>query len=136
MPVRERNTSSETVLKARMLRRELTESEKKLWVLLRSHRFEGIHFRRQHPIGPFIADFCSPKHKLVIELDGSQHVDNAEYDGKRTEFLESRGFTVLRFWNHDVLKDPDSVLLEILQVLQERPPSRPSPVLKSEDGGR
>ena len=136
MPVRKRNTSSETVLKARMLRHDMTETEQKLWVMLRSHRLDGIHFRRQHPVGPFIADFCSPKHRLIIELDGSQHVENAEYDRNRTDFLDSRGYRVLRFWNHDVLKDPDSVLLEILQVLQERPPSRPSPVLKGEDGAR
>jgi very-short-patch-repair endonuclease len=112
-------------------------AEQKLWAMLRSHRLEGIHFRRQHAIGPNIADFCASREKLVIEVDGSQHVEQEEYDRFRTEYLETRGYRVLRFWNHDVLKDMDAVLLAILQVLQEKaPPSLPSPIFKSENGGR
>jgi very-short-patch-repair endonuclease len=119
MPVRTKTTSSETILNARALRHEMTDAESKLWVMLRSHRFEGVHFRRQHPVGPYIADFCSPNVKLVIELDGSQHVDQIAYDRKRTEYLESRGYRVIRFWNHEVLSEMDAVLLAILHTLQE-----------------
>jgi adenine-specific DNA-methyltransferase len=117
--VRPETTSRERILKARELRQEMTDAESKLWMNLRSHRFEGVHFRRQHPIGPYIADFCSPQAKLIIELDGSQHVDRIEYDRKRTEYLESRGYRVIRFWNHEVLSEMDAVLLAILNTLQE-----------------
>jgi len=135
--VRERNTSRETILKAKELRHDMTLSEQKLWAMLRSHRLEGIHFRRQHAIGPYIADFCAPREKLIIEVDGSQHVEQKEYDRDRTEYLETLGYRVLRFWNHEVLKDMDAVLLALLQVLHEKaPPSRPSPIFKSENGGR
>ena len=92
------------------LRRNQTEAEAKLWSRLRAHRMAGVQFRRQHAIGNYIVDFCSPRRKLVIELDGSQHLDQAEYDGKRTKYLEDRGYRVLRFWNHQVTKEIDAVL--------------------------
>jgi very-short-patch-repair endonuclease len=107
------------IVNARALRHEMTDAETRLWTMLRSHRFEGVHFRRQHPIGPYIADFCSPGSKLVIELDGSQHIDQTVYDRKRTEYLESRSYRVIRFWNHEVLSEMDTVLLEMLKILQE-----------------
>lgn len=69
-----------------------------------------MQFRRQHAIGNYIVDFCSPRRKLIIEVDGSQHLELEEYDSERTKFLESKGYRVLRFWNNEILKDIDSVL--------------------------
>ena len=70
----------------------------------------GVQFRRQHAIGNYIVDFCSPRRKLIIELDGSQHLDQAEYDLERTQYLEAKGYRVLRFWNNDVMNKIDAVL--------------------------
>lgn len=67
-----------------------------------------------------MVDFCAPRQKLVIEVDGSQHFDQEEYDNERTSFLESKGFRVIRFWNHEVLKETESVLMAIYHALQER----------------
>ena len=78
---------------------------------------DGIHFRRQHAIDKYITDFCSPREKLVIELDGSQH--GSASDAERTAFLERRGYRVLRFWNAQVLKDIEAVLIAIRQALEE-----------------
>ena len=95
---------------AKDLNRNLTPAEEKLWAQLRAHRMGEIHFRKQHAIGNFIVDFCAPRKKLIIELDGSQHLEQEEYDAERTEFLKSKGYKVLRFWNSDVMNDMDSVL--------------------------
>jgi very-short-patch-repair endonuclease len=92
------------------LRQNQTEAEEKLWSRLRAHRMAGIQFRRQHAIGTYIVDFASPRRKLIIELDGSHHLHQAEYDSKRTKYLESKGYRVLRFWNSEVMKDIDTVL--------------------------
>jgi len=70
----------------------------------------GVHFRPQHAIGNYIVDFCAPRKKLIIELDGSQHLEQKEYDDERTEYLKSKRYKVLRFWNNDVMNDIDSVL--------------------------
>lgn len=113
-----RNTSTKVIFNARELRQEMTDAESKLWTQLRSHQFEGVHFRRQHVIDPYIVDFCSPREKLIIEVDGSQHLEQEEYDRERTKFLESRGYRVIRFWNHEVLSETDAVLLAILDALQ------------------
>jgi very-short-patch-repair endonuclease len=103
---------------ARALRRSQTEAEAKLWSRLRNKRLGGHHFYRQQPIGPYIVDFCSRSRKLIIEVDGSQHLDQKVQDDIRTAFLESLGFRVLRFWNDDVLKDIDTVLQVILNELE------------------
>lgn len=99
------------------LRRELTSAEAKLWAHLRDHRLNGVGFRRQHAIGNFIVDFCSIKKKLVIELDGGQHIDQQEYDDERTKFLQSQGYKVLRLWNDDVLNNLNAVLTVIIEEL-------------------
>ena len=83
-------------------------------------REDGIHFRRQHAIGNYIVDFCAPRRKLIIELDGSQHLDQQEYDAERTKYLELRGYQVLRFWNHEVMNHIDEVLNVIWNALHER----------------
>ncbi len=98
------------------LRHELTPTERKLWAYLRNDQL-GVNFRRQHAIGPYIADFCCVEEKLIIELDGSQHLEQEAYDAERTAFLESQGYQVLRFWNNDVLNDLEAVMRVILEKL-------------------
>lgn len=78
------------------------------------------HFRKQHAIGNYIVDFCTPREKLIIELDGSQHIEQKEYDEERTEFLNSKGYRVLRFWNNDVMNNIDSVLNVIRDTLKKQ----------------
>ena len=104
--------------RAKTLRRTMTEAEIILWSRLRRGLLNGYHFRRQHPVGPFIADFACTSARLVIELDGGQHAElaHAAADTRRTKTLESAGFTVVRFWNDDVLARTDQVLEEILRV--------------------
>lgn len=101
------------------LRQNQTEAEAKLWSRLRAHRMAGVQFRRQYAIGNYIVDFCSPRRKLIIELDGSQHLDQAEYDVERTKHLEVKGYRVLRFWNHDVMNNVDKVLICIWEELNK-----------------
>ncbi len=98
---------------------QTTPAEKKLWAHLRLMRDQGIHFRRQHAIASFVADFCAPRKKLIIELDGSQHLEQEEYDSERTRYLELRGYRVLRFWNHDVMNNLDDVLRVIWNALKD-----------------
>src|SRR5436190_17443836 len=115
---------------AQALRRNPTDAERKLWWLLRSLKPRGMHFRRQAPIGIYIADFVWYSGKLVIELDGSQHAEARKaYDEQRTQWLESQGYRVLRFWNNDVLKTPRSVGEAILAATQahEASPQPPTP---------
>ena len=102
------------------LRREATPAEKKLWARLRLMGEEGVHFRRQHAIGSFIADFCMPRRKLIIELDGSQHLEQEEYDKERTKYLESQGYKVIRFWNNDVMNNIEGVILAIMYALEKQ----------------
>jgi very-short-patch-repair endonuclease len=108
---------------AQQLRRAPTDAERKMWYLLRSLKPLGMHFRRQAPIGIYIADFAWHAGKMVVELDGSQHADTrAPYDARRTAWLESQGYRVLRFWNNDVLKSPRSVGEAILAAAHENAP--------------
>lgn len=109
--------------RARQLRRDQTDAEQTLWARLRDRQLCGAKFRRQHPIGPFVTDFCCPKRKLVVELDGGQHAEEIAADQKRSRFLEAQGYRVLRFWNHDVLSDTASVLERIAEVLGDPHPS-------------
>lgn len=107
---------------ARRLRRDQTSVEQKLWSRLRDRQLEGHKFRRQVPLGRFIVDFSCYDARLVIELDGGQHAEAAEStaDGERTQWLEGRGFRVLRFWNNEVEENLDGVLVRILETLTER----------------
>jgi len=123
---------------ARSLRRDMTEAERALWRRLRRQQFMDARFRRQVPIGPDIADFACLKAKLIIEVDGSQHVEAAGYDARRDAYLEREGFTVLRFWNNDIVARADAVMEAIFVALDgvrlRHPPSAlraPSP-----SGGR
>ncbi|MER8860850.1 endonuclease domain-containing protein [Mesorhizobium sp. M0757] len=102
--------------KARSMRKVMTDAELKLWNELRAHRLMGLGFRRQFPIAGYIVDFACPEKKLTVEVDGSQHAeaDSAARDGARTTRLEEDGWTVLRFWNDDVLRDIDNVCQHIV----------------------
>src|SRR5580658_1104703 len=101
----------------RELRQNSTDAEKHLWYYLRAKRFKGYKFRRQHLIYPYVVDFVCLEKKLIIELDGGQHDDQQAYDAKRTDFLQTKGYFVLRFWNNEVLQETDAVLNEILTAL-------------------
>jgi very-short-patch-repair endonuclease len=100
---------------ARALRRNATGVEQTMWRLLRDRRLADIKFRRQIPIGPFVADFASIAYRLVVELDGSQHVESPS-DARRDAFLVSEGWRVLRFWNNDVTQNREGVLESIVQA--------------------
>src|SRR5690606_10686032 len=103
---------------ARRLRREQTPQEAKLWALLRGRRFAGYRFRRQVPIGPYIADFVCQGRRLIVELDGSQHADDPG-DVVRDAELVRRGYRVLRIWNNAIMPDADAALETIWAALQE-----------------
>ena len=104
--------------RARELRKKATFPERALWGLLRDRRLRGIKFRRQHCIGPYIADFYCQSHRLVVELDGRSHDDRGLADRERRNYLESvAGLHVVRFGNDDVLNDPESVILGLLKAL-------------------
>ncbi|MFA6220305.1 MAG: endonuclease domain-containing protein [Erythrobacter sp.] len=107
------------------MRKEPTEAERRLWAILRAGRMGGAKFRRQEQIGDYIVDFVCFRRKLVVEADGSQHIENAR-DMDRDIFLARQGFRILRFWNNDILADTDSVAQAILSAL-EPPLPNPSP---------
>ncbi|MBI4515665.1 MAG: endonuclease domain-containing protein [Deltaproteobacteria bacterium] len=102
-----------TRARSRALRREGSDAEAALWRRLRARRLAGAKFRRQHPIGPYFADFCCVEARLVVEIDGGQHAAAAGRDGARTACLAAHGFRVIRFWNHDVLEKTEAVLQAI-----------------------
>lgn len=106
--------------RARALRQNQSDAETRIWSLLRDRRFEGIKFRRQQPLDGFILDFYCSSIKLCIELDGGQHFEPEaeEYDRRRTDVLEKNGVTVLRFDNHQVMCETDSVMERIYEVIE------------------
>jgi len=119
---------------AKTLRSNLTEAEQKLWYHLRAHRFMGRKFKRQKPLGCYVVDFICLEEKLIIELDGGQHAENLEYDQERDAWLRSQGYTVLRFWNNELMNEMESVLERIRLALEHEAVSSetlspgPSPV--------
>ncbi len=102
---------------ARKLRKNMTDTERFLWQHLRNRELGGYKFRRQRPVGPYIVDFVCLEKKLVVEVDGGQHVGQVELDTKRSDYLKEKGYRVLRFWNNEVLKETESVLTVILSSL-------------------
>ena len=116
---------------ARKLRNDSTDAERKLWHHLRNRQINGIKFRRQYPIAGYVADFAAPSIRLVVELDGGQHLLRTEYDRQRTDRLGCNGYQVLRFWNDDVLLRTEQVLSEILRMIDATPP-QPSPAFAGE----
>ncbi len=115
------------ITRARQLRKNSTDAETALWPQLRSRQLCGYRFKRQHPIGNFIVDFVCLESRLVVELDGGQHSELGDYDALRAAYLMDRGFTVIRFWNNQVLNEMDavkeSILLAFNSVAKETKPS-------------
>ena len=118
MPPKRANPKSYKI--ARQLRNEPTPTERRLWMVLCGNKLGGVKFRRQHAIGKYAVDFCSVKRKLTIELDGSQHLEQSEYDIQRTAYLESQGYKVIRFWNAQVLNDIEGVICSIEAALNSK----------------
>ncbi|HEY5209971.1 MAG TPA: endonuclease domain-containing protein [Stellaceae bacterium] len=110
---------------ARLLRKNPTDAEKRLWLYLRDKQLGGYRFRRQQPIGPYIVDFFCPQAGVIVEIDGGQH--SPERDDKRTRWLEECGYRVIRFWNNDVLENTEGVWETLSAVLRDYPPPQPSP---------
>jgi very-short-patch-repair endonuclease len=100
-------------LYAREMRQTMPDAETLLWYLLRNRRLANAKFRRQHPLGRYILDFYCDEHKLAIELDGGQHVEQVDYDIQRDAYLQSQGIHVLRFWNNQMLQETEAVLEQI-----------------------
>ena len=115
-----KRSNPKTKYQAGKLRKEPTPAERKLWAYLRGNKLNGVNFRRQHAIGNYIPDFVSIKKKLAIELDGSQHLEQEEYDVERTKYLESQGYKVIRFWNNQVMNDIEGVVRAIEMALNDK----------------
>ncbi len=115
---------------ARRLRLNQTDAEARLWQRLRHWPLEGTHFRRQVPIGPYVADFACMAARLVIELDGSQHAQGTQllHDQERTRWLEGAGYRVIRFWNNDLVDNMEGVLESIYAAVHGSSTAEPNPL--------
>jgi very-short-patch-repair endonuclease len=123
---------------ARRLRRDPTEVEKKLWLALRRDQLNGLNFRRQHPVGPYVLDFYCPAIRLAVELDGGQHGEASQqlHDARRTAWLAAKGVRLVRYWNNDVTENLEGVLTDILRMAELRASElTPSPTLPLSGGG-
>uniref|UniRef100_UPI002620CE04 endonuclease domain-containing protein n=1 Tax=Dokdonella sp. TaxID=2291710 RepID=UPI002620CE04 len=120
---------------ARNLRRNSTDAENRLWYYLRDRRLGGFRFRRQVPLGRYVADFVCMRERLIVELDGGQHMDHRADDEERSRYLERAGFRVLRFWNDDVLLRTEAVLESLLAALCSACP-HPNPLPQAGEGER
>ena len=105
---------------AKFLRTNQTDCEQKLWSYLRARRFENRKFYRQFVIGPYIVDFVQRQCKVIIELDGGQHIENKRHDDIRTRYLEKLGYQIIRYWNNEVIENFDGVLSDISNTLSNR----------------
>jgi len=122
----------EQIEKSRDLRKNMTPQERKLWYIIKNRQFFGYRFRRQFPLGQYIVDFICRAKKIIIEIDGGQHneIKNIQYDNKRTEYLISEGYKVIRFWNNDIDKNMGGVynkLKEVFEIGENITPPQPSP---------
>ncbi len=115
MSVPKRSTQS-----AKNLRKQETDAERLIWSYLRAGKMDGLKFRRQQPVGPYIVDFACLDKNIIIEIDGGQHTENIK-DETRDAWLADQGFKILRFWNNDVLKETDAVLESIRLALTPPP---------------
>jgi very-short-patch-repair endonuclease len=115
--LRQQNAS----LNAKALRRTMTDAERKLWLFLRNRRLDGYKFRRQVPVGPYVADFLCERARLIVEVDGGQHADATVRDNQRSAWLSQHGYRVQRFWNNEVLQNLDGVWERIASVLAVKP---------------
>jgi very-short-patch-repair endonuclease len=134
MPQSTQRPIDHRVPRARALRRDATEAEKKLWQHLRQPPFKEHHFRRQATIGPYFADFASHQVKIVIEVDGGQHSLSAS-DEARSRYLEANGYRVLRFWNNEVLQNTSGVLSALDTAIHAERPPTPDPSPPQAGGG-
>ncbi|MDR3419175.1 MAG: endonuclease domain-containing protein [Nevskia sp.] len=126
---------STSVNRAKRLRKNPTQAELRLWYRLRAHRFQGLKFKRQKPVGPYVVDFVCFEYALVVEVDGGPHNEQRrDGDRIRDEWLSAQGFTVLRFWNHDVLSDTAAVLESIRLFVERKSPSPPAPLPQAGEG--
>ncbi len=114
-----RGTNAEIDQRARELRHNPTPAEAVLWARLRGHQLNGYKFRRQHPLGQFIADFCCPVCRLIVELDGPIHLRQIQHDQARTQHFEAFGYRVIRFPNERIEHDLENVLKEIAKACQQ-----------------
>jgi very-short-patch-repair endonuclease len=119
-------TAEKTLARAKILRRDMTDAEKKLWRHLRDRQIDDHFFRKQVPIGIYIADFCCLRARLVVEVDGGQH-DESAADARRSAWLLSQGYRVLRFWNNEITSNIDGVVATIAEALRNQPPPNPPP---------
>jgi very-short-patch-repair endonuclease len=118
--------------RAKAMRKDMSEPETRMWLALRAERFDGIKFRRQKVIGDFIVDFAANDPKLVVEIDGDSHAEQEQYDAARTRFIGAKGYTVIRFTNHEVMTNLDGVLMRLTEVIAELRVSPPLPTLSPE----
>jgi len=129
----------EITAQARRLRRDATKAERKLWYYLQRAQLDGLSFRRQHPIGGYIVDFYCPAIRLAVEVDGGQHNEagHRARDERRSQSLQGKGISVLRFWNNDVLENIEGVWDEIARsaAALRLPPATPTPTLPLSGGG-
>src|SRR5580658_6614091 len=114
--------------RARTLRRGMTVAENSLWQILRSRQIDGHKFRRQVPFGPSIVDFVCHEARLIVEVDGGQHDAFLFKEVERTRFLQNQGYRVLRFWNHEILENPEGMHAVIAGYLHHATPTYPSPI--------
>ena len=124
------NTHLNTI--ARELRKRLTDAEKTLWNHLRLKQLENLKLRRQQPVDKYIVDFICFEKRLVIEVDGGQHLVEKSKDKQRDQYLRKHGFEILRFWNHEVLMNIEGVLEVIRRSCLEHPPPNPLPSREGE----
>jgi very-short-patch-repair endonuclease len=127
-----RGKKAHMLANAKSLRSNQTDAETRLWCHLRAHRFMGLKFKRQKPVGHYIADFLCSERRLIVEVDGDQHAEQAAYDQQRERWLRSQGYTVLRFWNHDVMQQLEGVLEQIRCAVE---PSPLAPLPQEAGGG-
>jgi very-short-patch-repair endonuclease len=114
--------------RARTLRQNMTEAERRVWQVLRSQQMKGFKFRRQVPIGRYIADFVCHEARLIVEIDGGQHERSSPREAERTGFLQNQGYRIVRFWNNEVLANLEGVHQTITDELGRITPTQPSPI--------
>ena len=120
--------------KARQLRKDSTDAERRMWALLRNRQFADRKFRRQVPIGPYVVDFVCLEKRLIVELDGGHHMTRGDYDAERTKWLMGQGFRIIRFWNNQVLNEAVSVLDALLLELEMEPSPSSQPSALAGEG--
>ena len=104
--------------KARKLRKNPTDAERRLWQELKRRQIGGVKFRRQQPIGNFIVDFVCFEPRIIVEVDGGQHAEQVAYDEQRTRWLKAQGYQVLRFWDNEVLANTDAVAQAVFDAVE------------------